>query len=86
VISVGSCDIEDWSNDENSALITEINYTSLYIHLKTVILNCNNISHYYCFTVFLASKLQETLQILMFPNILILFYCKNTVQITSHKT
>ncbi len=27
VISEGSCDTEDWSNDaENSALITEINY------------------------------------------------------------
>ncbi len=28
MISEGSCDTEDWSNDaENSALITEINYS-----------------------------------------------------------
>jgi len=33
VISEGSCDTEDWSNDAgNSALITGINYTLLYIH------------------------------------------------------
>jgi len=33
IISVGSCDTENWSNDVvNSALITRINYTSLYIH------------------------------------------------------
>ncbi len=33
MISVGSCDTEDWSNDaENSALITEINYILTYIH------------------------------------------------------
>jgi len=31
VISGGSCDTEDWSND---ALITGINYTSLYIHIE----------------------------------------------------
>jgi len=32
MISEGSCDTEDWSNDaENSALITGINYTLLYI-------------------------------------------------------
>ncbi len=32
VISEGSCDPEDWSNDaEHSALITGINYTALYI-------------------------------------------------------
>jgi len=31
VISEGSCDIEDWSNDaENSG----INYTLLYIHIE----------------------------------------------------
>jgi len=34
IISVGSCDT-DWSNDAvNSALITGINYTSLYIHIE----------------------------------------------------
>ncbi len=32
MISEGSCDAEDWSNDaENSALITGINYILLYI-------------------------------------------------------
>jgi len=35
IISVGSCDTEDWSNEaENSALITGINYTLLYIHIE----------------------------------------------------
>jgi len=35
VISEGSCDTEDWSNDpEKTALITGINYTLLYIHLE----------------------------------------------------
>jgi len=35
IISVGSCDTEDESNDAvNSALITLINYTSLYIHIE----------------------------------------------------
>jgi len=29
MVSEGSCDTEDWSND---ALITGINYTLLYIH------------------------------------------------------
>ncbi len=33
MISEGSCDTEDWSNDaENSALITRINYILQYIH------------------------------------------------------
>jgi len=32
LISEGSCDTEDWSNDtENSALITKINYILKYI-------------------------------------------------------
>ncbi len=32
MISEGSCDTEDWSNEaENSALITEINYILKYI-------------------------------------------------------
>ncbi len=40
----------DWSNDaENSDLITGINYILKYITIKTVILNCNNISQNYCF-------------------------------------
>ncbi len=28
---------------ENTALITEINYILLYIHIKNIILNCKNI-------------------------------------------
>jgi len=36
MISEGSCDTEEWSNnDENSALITGINYTLLYIHTES---------------------------------------------------
>ncbi len=47
MISEGSCDTEDWSNDsKNSALITAINYI---FWQKIVILNCKNISQYYCF-------------------------------------
>ncbi len=35
MISEGSCDTEDWSNDaENSALITEINYILEYKYIK----------------------------------------------------
>ncbi len=35
MISEGSCDTEDWSNDaENSALITGINYILKYIHIE----------------------------------------------------
>jgi len=53
MISEGSCDTEDWSNDaENSALITKLQIT-----IKTVIWNCNNISIYYCFyCIFLSNK------------------------------
>jgi len=33
VVSEGSCDTEDWSNDaDNSALITGVNYTLLFIY------------------------------------------------------
>ncbi len=36
MISEGSCDTEDWSNDaENSALITGINYILQYITKQT---------------------------------------------------
>jgi len=35
MISEGSCDTEDWSNDaKNSALITEINYVFKYIKME----------------------------------------------------
>ncbi len=36
MISEGSCDTEDWSNDaENTALIAEINYILTYIQIKS---------------------------------------------------
>ncbi len=39
MISKGSCDTEDWSNDaENSALITEINYILQYIQIEKLFL------------------------------------------------
>ncbi len=48
MISEGSCDTEDWSNDaENSALSTGIYYPLKYIQIE----NCNNIT---VFTVFLT--------------------------------
>ncbi len=35
MISEGSCDTEQWSNDaENAALITTINYILKYIHIE----------------------------------------------------
>ncbi len=45
MISEGSCDTEDWSNDtENSALITAMNYIFLYIFKYKSYFNCNIIS------------------------------------------
>ncbi len=35
MISEGSCDTEDWSDAENSALITEINYILKYIQIES---------------------------------------------------
>ncbi len=36
MISEGSCDTEDWSNDaENSVLITGINYSLKYIQIES---------------------------------------------------
>ncbi len=50
MISEGSCDTEDWSNDaENSALITGINFILNHIQIKTVILNCKNIGSGYLY-------------------------------------
>ncbi len=44
MISEGSWDTEDWSNDaDNSALITEINYILKYIQIENGLYN-NNIS------------------------------------------
>jgi len=34
ISSVGSFDTEDWNDAVNSALITGINYNSLYIHIE----------------------------------------------------
>jgi len=42
MISEGSCDTEDWSNGCNLFILIK------YIKIETVILNCNNISQYYC--------------------------------------
>ncbi len=55
MISEGSCDTEDWSNDaENSALHHRNKlHSKIYSNRKTVLLNCYKISQYYCFTVFL---------------------------------
>ncbi len=40
MISEGSCDTEDWSNDaENSVLITDINYSLKVFKFKSVIFN-----------------------------------------------
>jgi len=65
MIFEGSCETDDWSNDaENSALASQginsifkyINRNKLHFKIyikkkqKTPILNCNNISQYYCFT------------------------------------
>ncbi len=37
MISKGSCDTEDWSNDvKNSALITGINYILKYIQIENI--------------------------------------------------
>jgi len=49
VICEGSCDTEDWSNAENTALITGINYTLLYIHIESN--SWNNISQFIVFLV-----------------------------------
>ncbi len=49
MISEGSCDPEDWSNDaENSALTSQE-----YITFENSSFNCNAVSQYNCFTVFL---------------------------------
>jgi len=41
MISAGSCDTEDWSNDaENSSLMTGINYILRYIHIENRYFKC----------------------------------------------
>ncbi len=45
LISEGSCDTEEWSNDaENTALITAINYILLYITIENIYILQHNIS------------------------------------------
>ncbi len=56
MISEGSCDTEDWSNDaENSALLYRNKYILKHITIEAAILNCNNISQNYFFSVFLIT-------------------------------
>ncbi len=54
MISEGSCDTEDWSNDaENTALITAINYIVLYSdrkHLFEFVIFFHNIT-FYCIVI-----------------------------------
>ncbi len=45
MISEASCDTEDWSNDDENSLNSQINCILKYIQL---LLNCNNISLFYC--------------------------------------
>jgi len=81
MISEGLCDTEVWHNDaENSALITGINYTfKIYLNTKIAILNCNNISKYYCFYyVFIKQikkssldELKNTQKLLTYPKLFI---------------
>jgi len=49
MISEGSCDTEDWSNDDKLNFAITFQNT---LKWKTVNWNCNSISQYYCFTVF----------------------------------
>jgi len=44
MISEGSCDTEDWSNDPENSTITGINYISKYVKIENVSFNCNDIS------------------------------------------
>jgi len=73
MISEGSYDTEDWSNDaENSALITGINSIFVfrtYQNRIRVILNCYNISHHY--TVSLSDSENPISQSPILPDALI---------------
>ncbi len=61
VISVGSCNTEDCSNDaENSGLPTIKLRFKMYSNRKQVILNYKNISQYYCFCC-IFYQINETL-------------------------
>ncbi len=55
MISEGSCDSEDWSNDaENSALITGINYILQHIHIEN---SCFEMQYFPIFTLLLHTIL-----------------------------
>jgi len=51
IISEGSCDTEDWSNDADNSFnhLRKKNKKQKNIKTENAILNCNNISQYYCF-------------------------------------
>ncbi len=51
IISEGSCDIEDWSNDAKNSALHHRNtlHFKCILKYKTVILNYNNISQHYSF-------------------------------------
>ncbi len=49
MISEGSCDTEDWSNDAVNSALHYSNYIFYILTLITVILNSNIISQYYSF-------------------------------------
>ncbi len=60
MISEGSCDTGDWSNDaEHLALITGINYISKRIQIESSYFKKLNISQYYCFCCILDLKNAE---------------------------
>ncbi len=49
MISEGSCETEDWSNDaENVALITEINYILKYIQIRDARMS-SSVTRIHCF-------------------------------------
>jgi len=51
VISEGSCDTKDWSNDAENSAFDHRNklHFKIFEDRKYFILNCNNISQYYYF-------------------------------------
>ncbi len=49
MISEGSCDTEDWSNDAENSALHHRNKLYFKIYYKTVTLNSNNIPQFYSF-------------------------------------
>ncbi len=63
MISGGSCDTEDWSNDPENSALNHSNklYFKTYFTQKTAILNCNNITQTLQFcSVFLIKAVLES--------------------------